>query len=88
MSTAKLVLRIVGVLVATAVAAALAFWLTGFWYDHWVLPDILKSSPLDGQAGLEQFFDSAFAAVISALIVFVGGMSWVIRSARKSGQEL
>jgi hypothetical protein len=88
MSARKLVLRIVGVLVATVVAAALGYLLYGIGYERWVLPELVKKYPHDGQLGLEEFVECLSAAMFSAAVVFIGGTIWIIRSARKAGKEL
>ena len=53
-------------------------------YERWYVPDLVKEYPHDGQRGLAVFATAFSGACICALVVFIVGTIWTIRTSRGS----
>ncbi len=54
------------------------------YYERWVVPDLVKKYPHDGQIGLAEFVDSLNTACGTAFVVLVIGIVWTIRTSKRS----
>ena len=79
----KLALKMLGTLLATAVAFYVGFVGRGIYFQRYVVPGLVKQSPHDGQIGLENFTTSLDWGAVAAAIVLVTGIVLTIRSTRR-----
>jgi hypothetical protein len=72
----KVALKVFTILSVTAIGFAVGFAGRLFYFDHWVLPELVKQYPHDGQLGLEGFVESLDAGLIGAILSFAGALFW------------
>lgn len=82
MTRTKILLRVLGTLLATAIAFCVGFIATGWAYNRWYVPDLVKQYPHDGQIGLAIFVTSLYGACVCAVIVLVLGTVWIVKKSR------
>jgi len=75
-------LKIAVTICASVVAFGVGFLVSGMYYERFVLPDLIKKYPYDGQIGLAEFVNSLDNACVSALVVFVIGIIWTVKTSK------
>lgn len=65
----KLTLRLAAAFGLSILAFNVAFFLTGAYYNHYVVPELVKKYPHDGQVGLGGFMGALSVAFVSAIVI-------------------
>jgi hypothetical protein len=71
-------------LVLSVLAFGAAFLLTGAYYNYFVVPELVKKYPHDGQIGLGEFMGAINVGFVSAVVVLVAGILWSFGSAKRT----
>jgi hypothetical protein len=80
---AKLALRLALSILLSVLAFCAGFLLTGAYYNHFVVPELVRKYPHDGQIGLGGFMGSINVGFVSAIVVLLIGIVWSVRSAKQ-----
>jgi predicted membrane protein len=80
----RLALKLAVSLVLSVLAFCAAFLLTGAYYNHFVVAELVKKYPHDGQIGLGGFMGAINIGFVSAVVVLVIGILWSFRSAKRA----
>ncbi len=76
-------LKLAATICASAVAFCAGFLVSGIYCDRFILPDLIKRYPHDGQIGLAGFVNSLNWACGSALTVLVVGIIWIVNTSKQ-----
>ena len=81
---AKVKRRLAATFVVSLIAFSVGFHVTDTWYGRWVLPDLVKQYPHDGQVG----FAAAMAALTGGCLCFIAvlaiGILWTVKASKRS----
>jgi hypothetical protein len=80
----KISLKVAATLCMAAVAFCVGFIVTGALYERWVVPDLVRKYPHDGQIGLATFVNASYGACICAIAVLVVGIIWTVKTSKRS----
>lgn len=83
---ANLILRLALSVVVSLSAFCAAFFLTGAYYNHFVVPELVKKYPHDGQIGLGGFMGAINVGFVTAVVVLVIGIVWSFGSAKRTSR--
>lgn len=81
---AKLALRLAATLGMSVLAFCAGFLLTSAYYNHYVVPELVKQYPHDGQIGLGGFMGAMNVAFMSAIVVLLVGIVWSFSSSKRA----
>lgn len=79
----RIFLKLLGTLLASGFGFCGGFLAVAAYYNKWVVPQWVKEYPHDGQLGLAVFVHAINGGAIGAVIVFIIGIFWTVRTSLK-----